>query len=247
VVELVYVEGPDRLRMLRDALERGEINLSSPTASLQSCLGIPERRLRPYREALQAAPDTASLVLALTAASETARKIEADQPRLQVAWTYPGDVRGSLRTTGGVAREIIDGSRNTLLIVGYSVTTNPAFAGLASQTLECVARAGNRGVAVTAVMDRKVNKGALLSAWNPAIQLPSLFTWPESDDKMAALHAKLLIADRRDALITSANLTYHGFERNLEMGVRVTGSAAAEIHDQIHELIAVRELVPWNE
>jgi cardiolipin synthase A/B len=243
----VSIEGPDRLSALRDALEHGEIQLSSPTASLQSSLGIPERRLRLYRDALRAAPDTAALILALTTACETARTIEAQQPRIEVAWTYPGDARGSLRTTGGVARDIIDASRNTLLIVGYSVTTNPAFVGLAAQTLAHVARAGSRGVAVTAVMDRNVNKVSLLRAWNPAIPLPSLFTWPEAGDKMAALHAKLLIADRKDALITSANLTYHGFERNLEMGVRVTGKAAGEIHDQIQELITARELVPWTD
>lgn len=64
---------------------------------------------------------------------------------------------------------------------------------------------------------------------------------------MAALHAKLLVADREDALITSANLTYHGFERNLEMGIRVTGRAAAEIHDQIHQLISTKELVAWRD
>ena len=227
-------------------LERGEIHLASTTASLQACLGVPQQRLRPYREVLQAAPDTAALLLALTTASETARKIEEQQPRIEVAWTYPGDVRGSLRTTGGVASEIIDASRNTLLIVGYSVTINPAFAGLASQTLARVAQACHRGVAVTAVMDRNVNKSALLRAWNHSIPLPSLFTWPESDDKMAALHAKLVIADSRDALITSANLTYHGFERNLEMGVRVTGAAAKEINDQIQNLISAHELVPWT-
>lgn len=247
MVELAHVEGPDRLCALGAALERGEIELTSPTASLQACLGIPERRLRLYREALRATPDKAALILAISTASETVRKMEQHEPRVEVAWTYPGDTRSSLRTTGGVAREIIDASSDTLLIVGYSVTTDPAYAGLAAQTLASVALAGTRGVAVTTVMDRNVNKGALLRAWNPATRLPSLFTWPESDDKMASLHAKLLVADRRDALITSANLTYHGFERNLEMGVRVTGTAAGEIHDLFHTLIATRQLVPWKD
>jgi len=55
-----------------------------------------------------------------------------------------------------------------------------------------------------------------------------------------------LIADRSDALVTSANLTYHGFQGNLEMGLRVKGPPAAEIHDRIHELIASGEFVPWG-
>ncbi|MGH8437163.1 MAG: phospholipase D-like domain-containing protein, partial [Pseudomonas sp.] len=84
-------------------------------------------------------------------------------------------------------------------------------------------------------------------AWRAGVPKPSMFTWPVQDDEKAALHAKLLISDRNDALVTSANLTYHGFERNLEMGIRVTGRAAAEIHDRIDDLIRAGELVPWRD
>jgi len=35
------------------------------------------------------------------------------------------------------------------------------------------------------------------------------------------LHAKVIVADRRDALVTSANLTQAGLLANLEMGVVV--------------------------
>ncbi len=86
----------------------------------------------------------------------------------------------------------------------------------------------------------------LLQAWRPGVRQPSIFTWPVSDDDKAAIHAKLLIADRGDALITSANLTYHGMERNLEMGLRVRGRPAADIHDRISELITAGDLEPWR-
>jgi phosphatidylserine/phosphatidylglycerophosphate/cardiolipin synthase-like enzyme len=167
------------------------------------------------------------------------------QPIVEVAWTYPGVARPGLRTTGGVAREIIASSRQTLLIVGYSVTIDPALTGLAARTIAAMADAAERGVVVTAVLHREANRQALLRAWRAGVSPPSIFTWPVSEDEMASVHAKFLVSDRRDALITSANLTYHGFERNLEMGLRVKGRAAAEVHDRIHELIAAGELVPW--
>ena len=233
------------MAVFADALERGELDLSSPTGTLQVRLGLPHARLRPYRDALLAASDVQELVLALRASAETAATIAARQPLIQVAWTYPGTARPGLRTTGGVAREIIDTCRLNLLVVGYAVTVDPALTGLAAQTVAGIARAAERGVAVTAVLHREANRKALLQAWRVGVPPPSLFTWPISDDEKAAVHAKLLIADRWDGLVTSANLTYHGFERNLEMGIRVTGHAAAEIHDRIHELIASGELVPW--
>jgi phosphatidylserine/phosphatidylglycerophosphate/cardiolipin synthase-like enzyme len=146
-----------------------------------------------------------------------------------------------------VAREIITASRQSLLVVGYSVTVDPALTGLAAQTVAAIAQAAERGVMVTAVLHREANRQALLQAWRPSVRGPTIFTWPASDDEMAAVHAKLLVSDRRDALVTSANLTYHGFEANLEMGLRVTGRPAAEVHDRIHDLIAAGELVPWRD
>ena len=43
------------------------------------------------------------------------------------------------------------------------------------------------------------------------------------------LHAKVIVADRRDALVTSANLTHAGLLENLEMGFRVQGAMAGAV------------------
>lgn len=55
-----------------------------------------------------------------------------------------------------------------------------------------------------------------------------------------ALHAKVVVADRRRALIGSANLSHGGFVGNHEMGVVVEGAvvetAAARIEDLLHRL-----------
>ena len=38
---------------------------------------------------------------------------------------------------------------------------------------------------------------------------------------MAALHAKVISVDEQQTLITSANLSYHGQEGNIELGTLV--------------------------
>lgn len=244
---LAVLEGERGVAVFADALERGELDLSSATGDLQAHLGVPQGRLRSYRDALLAAASVAELVVALRASAETAARLKAEQPLIEVAWTYPGTARPGVRTTGGVAREIIDASRFSLLVVGYSVTVDAAMTGLAAESVDAIARAAERGVVVTAVLHRDASCQALLTAWRTGVPRPSVFTWPMSNDEKASVHAKLLIADNREGLITSANLTYHGFERNIEMGLHVTGRAVAEIHDRIHDLIAAGELVLWHE
>jgi phosphatidylserine/phosphatidylglycerophosphate/cardiolipin synthase-like enzyme len=43
-----------------------------------------------------------------------------------------------------------------------------------------------------------------------------------SDDKMAALHAKTILVDNNKMLISSANLSFHGLEGNIEIGALIT-------------------------
>jgi hypothetical protein len=57
------------------------------------------------------------------------------------------------------------------------------------------------------------------------------------------LHAKLYVVDRREAIITSANLTRGGFEGNLEAGVWVNSPALMkEISGFVDNLYSLRKL-----
>jgi phosphatidylserine/phosphatidylglycerophosphate/cardiolipin synthase-like enzyme len=42
------------------------------------------------------------------------------------------------------------------------------------------------------------------------------------------MHAKCLLVDGNDLLITSANFTFHGLHGNVEIGVRLSGPPASE-------------------
>ena len=247
---LSCIEGPDRVDAFADALELEKITANTTAKGLRDCLGMPHQRLDPYRAFLAALASEATPVAieALRTAAETVRQARLQLPSVEVAWTYPGDAGPGLRTTGGVAREVIAAATSELLVVGYSVTVDASRTGLAAQTVDEISAAGRRGVVVTAVLHRNParNREALLSSWPGDRPSPAVFTWPQQPDQMAALHAKLLVADRSDALVTSANLTYHGFAGNIEMGIRVTGTPAAQIHDRFHELIRTGALVPWS-
>ena len=235
------------MNLFADALEAGSVGLSTPNAALQAHLGVQQSRLRSYRDVLTTAPNIDQLILALRTAARTAEVVGSAQTLVEVAWTYPGIARPGLRTTGGVAREIIAQCKQTLLLVGYSVAVDAALTGLAAQTIEAIARAAERGVLVTTVLHKDVNLRALLQAWRTGVRRPSIFRWVDDErDEMAAIHAKLLVGDRLDALVTSANLTYHGLQGNLEMGLRVKGRPAAEIHDRFQDLINDGDLVPWE-
>ncbi|KWR88175.1 hypothetical protein RM96_21210 [Cupriavidus sp. IDO] len=57
------------------------------------------------------------------------------------------------------------------------------------------------------------------------------------DDALMLLHSKLIVADSDRGIVGSANLTGKGFGRNLETGMEVCGSEAAEIERVVGEAV----------
>ena len=45
---------------------------------------------------------------------------------------------------------------------------------------------------------------------------------------MSALHAKVISVDQEETLITSANLSYHGQEGNIELGTHIVSKDIAK-------------------
>lgn len=66
----------------------------------------------------------------------------------------------------------------------------------------------------------------------------------QEDDKMAALHAKLLVSDVRRSLISSANLSYHGMQGNVEMGFLIEShNKAKQIETVLKEMVRMKVFV----
>ena len=65
---------------------------------------------------------------------------------------------------------------------------------------------------------------------------------------MAALHAKILMVDDVDVLISSANLSYHGMAGNIEIGTQVCSEKIAkQINELFKQLLFCKVFTAVNE
>lgn len=63
----------------------------------------------------------------------------------------------------------------------------------------------------------------------------------QEDDKMAALHAKLIVSDVKKSLVSSANLSYHGMQGNIEMGFLIeSNDKAKQIEEVMKEMVRMK-------
>jgi phosphatidylserine/phosphatidylglycerophosphate/cardiolipin synthase-like enzyme len=129
-------------------------------------------------------------------------------------------------------------ARRSVLVVSYSIWLG---SGPAADVIVQLAGLSSAGVDITFILDRRYQDGwnvtQLKSAWPSGHRRPSIWSWQHESDSMAKLHAKVIVVDRRDVLITSANLTSHGIDKNLELGLRVLGQPAEDAAYHFERLI----------
>jgi phosphatidylserine/phosphatidylglycerophosphate/cardiolipin synthase-like enzyme len=159
--------------------------------------------------------------------------------RVEIVCTAPLDIGIPVRATLPKALEMIESAEHEIVMVGY------VFSEGAREILARLAAAQARGVRVTIVANRlREHLCQFVPLWPAGARLPVLYSRDaDPNDQMAALHAKLLICDRRTALVTSANFTHHGLRGNIEIGVCVTDQAIGRLADFVSHMIATEEVL----
>ena len=179
------------------------------------------------------------LGIAVLSARAGYHEARGQSPEVSLVWTGPALAPVRARSTSGVLLELIEKARSEIIIVGYTLTDG------AAAIFRALAAAQQRRVRVTIVGDQlEQNLHVLRSHWPSDQRLPELYTRPLSRvDEKSALHAKLAIADSQRMLVTSANLTYHGLARNIEIGLVVRAKPVMDVVELLTALIAAEELV----
>lgn len=163
--------------------------------------------------------------------------------RVELVWSGPANVRSTLRSTEPALLELLNAARQTVHLVTFAAYKVPAVA-------TAIGAALNRGVRVVLVLENDEASVGKVS-FNPLPHLSGdqrasieVYEWPlaqrERDDRgrHGTLHAKFAVADRARLLVSSANLTEHAFNLNIELGVMVVdGESAGKAVEQIDTLI----------
>lgn len=165
---------------------------------------------------------------------------ETLRPKLldaELVATLPPDTPGIARPTARVVQEMIDGATTEIILLGYELTDRGLIALLGA--------AAARGAGVIMICDR--GRGAaqrVLDSWPLRTPPPRIFHDREraGGAPYASMHAKCLLIDGRDLLVTSANFTFHGLRGNIEIGVRLGGAPAAEARKIFSYLVESRIL-----
>ena len=259
IADLVAVLPPHAIDALADGLEKGAVGLSTSSFGFARLRGVEDdhasrmalafRRLQSRRTGT----DTNEHVVAtaLRVANRLRGVERLARPEIEIAWTGPEAAGPLVRSTSVVMEDMLEGVRDAgeVLLVGYALTVSPG--SFMERVVELLVKAARRHAALSVVLhsddNETTNLENLFALWDVFVKKPKVYTWrPPPDHPYTKLHAKCLVVDRLDALVTSANFTFHGLESNLELGLRVRGPQAAAIAERFDHLIASGVLHPWS-
>ena len=205
-------------------------------SKLSAAIPGPHRKvLRPLINAWSAAPTTPGEAIAIAIESVEAAERLADHPTIEVVCTGPDSPLAPMRLTSEVVLDLVDGAAERLTICSFSSYK-------VTSVIKALDAAIERGVRVDLVLESQTHLN-----WGEGAEGfkgHRVFVWPDkARPPNAHLHAKAVVADSRNVLLTSANLSAAAFNRNLELGVLIRGgNAAATIQRHFDALIATGEL-----
>jgi len=152
---------------------------------------------------------------------------KTDKPDAELVITAPPSFAMQTKATKVVVKSLIENAQSSILITGYSLSDY--FADL----VDCIIDKSQKGVLVKFYVNHIEDQGSFDKLCRYKGTFLKIYNYPKQEDAMAALHAKVISIDKKETLITSANLSYHGQEGNIELGTRIVSKSIAKQVDDV--------------
>lgn len=147
--------------------------------------------------------------------------------KVSLVVTAPPSFAINARTTMNVVQSMINDAERNILITGYSLSF------YFSDLVDTIVEKSQRGVFVKFFVNDIEKQPEFDKILRYKGRFLKIYNFHPSEDEMAALHAKVISVDQKQTLITSANLSYHGQQGNIELGTLVESKQIAKQIDDV--------------
>jgi len=241
VVDLVALVSPAKASTVASALRGLASPSSAPnpntladTPAARAAVG---RVVAAWGQVQASGDEVAGMLLG---ASEARLRVERELS-VELVWTGPTTRFVPTRRTEQVLLDLIASAHKDFFLVSFVAYDVPGVVAALND-------AASRGVRIRILLEASTSHGGTLN-YDPGATMRSrvptaeLFTWKEKPEPFVdgKVHAKVAVVDSARAFITSANLTGHALEKNMEAGVLINGGPVPKtLSDHLQALIDVR-------
>ena len=221
------------------ACEKASWYSAVAAASVTDVLPAPHKPIvAPLLNAWKQSNDVPGRAIALALEASLLQSGAHSGTSVEVVVSGPSTPAAPVRLTSEVVTKLINDARERVTLISF------AFYGVKA-VVDALDGAAARGVRVQLVAESPqfLDGGGGVGAYGAH----AIYEWPPNDRQppTAKLHAKALVVDSTDVLLTSANMTNAGQSDNLELGLLCRGGhTARSIQQHFDALIATGVLKP---
>lgn len=168
----------------------------------------------------------------VSAAYDTSLSVECS-----LVVTVPPSFSIKAKSTKNTIEDLVCDAERNILITGYSLS------GYISDFLDALIDKSQKGVYIKFFVNNIESQKNIDKLCRYKGRFLQIYNFVNRCDSMAALHAKVISIDQKKTLITSANLSYHGQQGNIELGLLVKSKEIAKQVDDIFTHLIFQKVV----
>jgi len=221
--DLVALLSPSRIEALADrvrsslSVERdGNLHQLVTTPAARAAL---DRLIAAWRQTEISGDVLAGILVGAAYARQQAQR----ESSVELVWTGPTTPFVATRRTEQVLLDLIHRAQSDLFLVSFVAYD-------VSSVVDALNAAAARGIEVRILLETSASQGGSLSVdpvatMRRCVPSAALYVWTDRPAPFTEgrVHAKVAVADGLTAFLTSANLTGHALEKNMEAGVVING------------------------
>lgn len=241
--DLVALLSPSRIEALADRV-RGSMPVERD-GSLHQIVSTPAARAALDRliTAWKQMEVSGDVLAGILVGAAFARQQAQRENSVELVWTGPTTPFVATRRTEQVLLDLIGHAQSDLFLVSFVAYD-------VSSVMGALNAAVDRGVDIRILIEASISHGGSLAV-DPlpiirgCVPAAKLYTWKEKSPPFVGgrVHAKLAVADGDVAFLTSANLTGHALEKNMEAGIVATsGHIPMQLRSHLLALIDTKTI-----
>lgn len=244
-IELAALVSPSKVEALASRL----IGVSLPVRDqdLQQTVGTPVARvaLGSLIEAWRTTALPGDVIAGILMGAAHARQKALREFNAEFVWTGPTTPYVAPRRTEQVLLDVINRASKELFVISFVAYD-------VASVITALNSAIDRGVDTRILVEASMTQGGSLlvdpvATMRSAVPMAKLYVWTDRPHPFTngRVHAKVAVADDTVAFVTSANLTGHALEKNIEAGVLLTGgNVPSNLRNHFHALINTKVIRP---
>jgi cardiolipin synthase len=237
IIDLVSDSPPDKTEQLAESI-RG-LSGSKATTSLASWSASPRavnalrKLVAAWRDVDIPATELAGMLIGASGAYNRAK----DEQEIELVWTGPSSTLIATRKTEQALLQVVNAAESRLFMTSFVVYNIASILGALERAIE-------RGVQLSMLLEASDAHGGAVtidafSRMRQVLPKARLYSWTGKSEEFLGgkVHAKVAVADEVFCFISSANLTGHAMEKNMEAGVLIRGgSIPRTLHKHLEAL-----------